>query len=382
MRKATSVVHTGCEPDPSYGALSVPIYQASTFDQTTVGHPVGQWFYGRGGNPTRHALEVSLAALECGQYAYAFASGMAAVDAACAVLSNGDRLICANAVYGGAYEYFTTILPSRGVSTDFADCTDLDQLETSLKHGAKLLWIETPSNPSLTIIDIQSVCDLAHKYGVLVAADNTFASPYLQNPLNLGVDIVMHSCTKYLGGHSDVILGAVIANDKANAHKIYHHQVVTGNVAGPFDSWLVLRGIRTLKVRMKAHCDNALQIAQALVGHPKLEQVLYPGLLDHPGHDIAARQMNDGFGGMISVVVKGGASEAKKFAESTKLFTLAVSLGGVESLIGYPPASSHRPMDHAARQAAGALPNLVRLSVGIEDVDDLLEDLLTALDSI
>ncbi|MHB1460720.1 MAG: trans-sulfuration enzyme family protein [Armatimonadota bacterium] len=381
MRKATSIVHSGFEPDPTFGALSVPIYQASTFDQTTVGHPVGQWFYGRGGNPTRHALEVSLAELECGQYAYAFASGMAAVDATCAVLSNGDRLICANAVYGGAYEYFTTILPSRGVSVDFVDCTDYDQLEASLKKGARLLWIETPSNPALTIIDIDAVCKLAHKYGVLVAADNTFASPYLQNPLNLGVDIVMHSCTKYLGGHSDVIAGAVVLNDKELAHRIYHHQVVTGNVLGPFDSWLVFRGIRTLKVRMQAHCENALRIAQALVGHPKLERVLYPGLSDHPGHDIAVRQMKDGFGGMISVVVKGGSAEAKKFAESTKLFSLAVSLGGVESLIGYPPSSSHRPMDQAARQAAGALPNLVRLSVGIEDHEDLLEDILAALDA-
>ncbi len=382
MRKATSIVHAGCEPDPAFGALSVPIYQASTFEQTSVGHPVGQWFYGRGGNPTRNALEVSLAVIECGEYAYAFASGMAAVDAACAVLSCGDRLVCANAVYGGAYEYFTTILPSRGVTVDFVDCTDHELLEASLKLGARLLWIETPSNPSLTIIDIKAVCDLAHQYGALVAADNTFASPYLQNPLNMGVDIVMHSCTKYLGGHSDVILGAVIANDKAIAHKIYHHQVVTGNVAGPFDSWLVLRGIRTLKVRMKAHCENAMQVAQALVGHPKIERVLYPGLPEHPGHELASRQMTGGYGGMFSVVMKGGAAEARKFVESTKLFSLAVSLGGVESLIGYPPSSSHRPMDEAARMAAGAEPGLVRLSVGIEDVDDLLEDLLTALDSV
>lgn len=382
MNKATKMVHAGLEPDPVFGALSVPIYQAATFEQETVGHPVGKWAYGRGGNPTRHALEVALAEIELGRYGYAFASGMAAIDAVCAILTQGDRMICTHAVYGGAYEYFRTILPGRGVSVEFADCTSLDELDASLQQGARLLWIETPSNPALTILDMDAICQIAHRHGVLVAADNTFATPYLQNPLSFGVDIVMHSCTKYLGGHSDVIAGCVVVNDRALSQTIFHHQAVTGNVAGPFDSWLVLRGIRTLKVRMQAHCQNAMQIAQKLVGHPKIERVLYPGLPDHPGHELAARQMQDGFGGMLSIVIKGAEAEARRFAESTELFTLAVSLGGVESLIGYPPASSHRPMNPEARLAAGAPPNLVRLSVGIEDADDLLEDIIHALEAV
>ena len=382
MHNATKFVHAGQNADPDTGALSVPIYQASTYQMTGIGKPTGQWVYGRGGNPTRNALEIALAEIELGKHAYALGSGMAAVDAACAVLNAGDRLICADAVYGGAYEYFTTILPKRGIQTVFVDCTDLVSLETELKLGAKLVWIETPSNPYLTIIDMTAVATLAHRYGAYVCADNTFASPYLQNPISFGVDIVMHSCTKYLGGHSDVIAGAVITADDDIAEQIKHHQVVTGDVLGPFDAWLVHRGLRTLKVRMQAHCQNAQYIAEALVGHPKLEQVLYPGLPQHAGHELAAQQMEGGFGGMISVVLKGGIDQVKQFVESTQIFALAPSLGGVESLIGYPAMSSHRPMSAEARLRAGALPNLVRISVGIEEVDDLLNDLLQALNAV
>ncbi|KQR51999.1 cystathionine gamma-synthase [Leifsonia sp. Leaf336] len=374
---ATRAIHVGQEFDPTTGAIIPPIYQTSTFVQDGVGGLRGGYEYGRAGNPTRTSLETLLASLEGGVRALSFASGLAAEDALLrAVLRPGDHVVLGNDVYGGTHRLINRIHGAWEVRNTTVDLGDLDGVRAALGiEGTRILWIETPSNPLMKISDLAALVELGHAAGALVVVDNTFASPALQQPLSFGADVVVHSTTKYLGGHSDVIGGALVFADLELAEKAQFIQFAAGAVSAPMDAWLTVRGIKTLDVRMQRHSSNAQAIAEALVGRPGIDAVYYPGLPDHPGHDLAAAQMS-GFGGMLSVALSGGAAAARRFAESTEVFQLAESLGGVESLIGYPSEMTHASVRGTELEVPD---NVIRLSVGIEDVADLLADVEQAL---
>lgn len=374
---STRAIHAGQPADPATGATVVPISVSSTFTQSGPGEHKG-YDYARSGNPTRAALETCLAALEGGERGLAFASGLAATTAVLqTLLKPGDAVLAAADLYGGTFRLLERVFRPWGVSASYTDDASVEGFAAKLAPQTKLVWIETPTNPLLQILDVAALAELAHARGALLVVDNTFASPYLQQPLALGADVVVHSTTKYLGGHSDVVGGAVVGR-KDLLDPIKFFQNAAGGVPGPFDSYLVLRGVKTLAVRMDRHCANAAELASWLVGQPGVEQVFYPGLPSHPGHAVAARQMR-GFGGMISVRIAGGMDGAKRFLTGTKLFSLAESLGGVESLVNHPATMTHASIPKAVREARGVDDGLVRLSVGIEDVADLRTDLATAL---
>ncbi len=377
-KAATKFIHAGAEPDPSTGAIMTPIYQTSTYVQAAPGQHKG-YEYARSQNPTRAALETALAVIENGQYGLAFSSGVAATDAVIKLLSPGDEVIAANDMYGGTYRLFTKVFEKFGIVFKYVDTTDTANITAALSSKSKLIWIETPTNPLMNITDIVAVAAISKKAGTLLCVDNTFASPYLQNPLDLGADIVMHSSTKYLGGHSDVIQGALIMNDTALRDQLYFIQKSCGAVPGPFDCFLVLRGIKTLHIRMKQHCENGAVIAHFLRNHPKVDRVFWCGFEDHHNHAIAKAQMKD-FGGMMSFTLKDDSvAAANKVLSSTKLFSLAESLGGVESLINHPAVMTHASIPREERIKNGLTDGLIRLSVGIEDAEDLVEDLQQAL---
>jgi cystathionine gamma-synthase len=373
----TRAIHDGQEFDPTTGAIIPPIYQTSTFVQDGIGGLRGGYEYGRSGNPTRSSLETLLASLEGGRRAFSFSSGLAAEDALLrAVLKPGDHVVLGNDVYGGTHRLINRVHGAWGVRNTTVDLGDLSAVEGALATpGTRILWIETPSNPLMKISDIAALAERGHAAGALVVVDNTFASPALQQPLALGADVIVHSTTKYLGGHSDVIGGALVIDDEELAGSVGFIQFAAGAVSSPMDAWLTVRGIKTLGVRMARHSENAQAIAEALTGHPAIEAVYYPGLPTHPGHELAARQMS-GFGGMLSVALAGGAAAARRFAESTTVFQLAESLGGVESLIGYPSEMTHASVRGTELEVPD---NVIRLSVGIEDVADLLADIEGAL---
>lgn len=374
----TKAIHAGVEPDPSTGAIMTPIYQTSTYKQDKVGQHKG-YAYSRTLNPTRHALENALAELENAKYGACFGSGMAAIDAVLKMFSPGDEVISTDDLYGGSYRIFTTVFAKFGIKFHFIKMSDLSNLENTINENTKLIWIETPTNPMMNIIDIEAVAKIAKKSNIMLGVDNTFATPYLQTPLDLGADLVMHSATKYLGGHSDVVMGALVTNDKKIADEIYRIQNSTGGITGPMDSFLVLRGIKTLHLRMQRHCENGEKLAYFLKDHPKVEKVYWPGFEDHPSYDIANKQMR-GFGGMISFSLKGNnVKEAYKIMEKFEVFTLAESLGGVESLTCHPATMTHAAIPAKDRQEAGIVDSLIRLSVGVEDVEDLMNDLKQAL---
>ncbi|MRI01417.1 cystathionine gamma-synthase [Kriegella sp. EG-1] len=374
----SKTIHGGQKPDKAYGAVMPPIYQTSTFAQTTPGGHQG-FEYSRSGNPTRSALENSLASIESGNYGLAFGSGLAAMDAVIKLLSPGDEVISTNDLYGGSYRIFKQIFEKYGIVFHFVGMQNVAEIEKKINTKTRLIWVETPTNPMMNIIDIKAVSKLAQKHNVLLAVDNTFATPYLQRPLEMGADIVMHSATKYLGGHSDVVLGALVVKDKELADQLYFIQNASGAVCGPMDSFLVLRGIKTLHVRMQRHCENGRAIAEYLQNHPKIEKVYWPGLESHPNHAVAKEQMND-FGGMISFIPKGASyNDAIKIVENLNVFTLAESLGGVESLAGHPASMTHASIPKEEREKSGVVDSLIRLSVGIEDASDLIEDLEQAI---
>ncbi|WRH25656.1 cystathionine gamma-synthase [Arthrobacter sp. JZ12] len=369
----TRAVHAGQNPDPTTGAVIPPLYQTTTFAQDGIGQLRNGYEYGRGTNPTRDSLQAQLAALEGAEYAFSFSSGLAAEDALIrAALRPGDHIVLGNDAYGGTYRLINRVLSEWGITNSAVDMSDLDAVEAAIGAGStRMVWVETPSNPMMKITDIAAIADLAKKAGALLVVDNTFASPYLQQPLALGADVVVHSTTKYIGGHSDASGGAVVLNDAELAEKVGFIQFAVGAVSAPMEAWLTTRGLKTLGVRMDRHSSNALAIAQWLSSRDEVERVYYPGLPDHPGHELAARQMRN-FGGMISVSFKGGEQAARTVAESTELFTLAESLGGIESLMNYPSDMTHA----SVKGTELAVPeNLVRLSVGIEDVEDLIADL-------
>lgn len=378
MKIGTKAIHAGIKPDPATGAIMTPIYQTSTYVQEEIGKHKG-FEYSRTGNPTRAALEANIAALEGGEYGACFGSGLAAIDCVIKMLSPGDEVISTNDLYGGSYRIFKTIFEKYGIKFHFVNMLDLRNIEDKINEQTKLIWVETPTNPMMNIIDIRGVSALVKKNDILLAVDNTFATPFLQRPLSLGADIVMHSVTKYLGGHSDVVMGALVVKDKTLANEIYRIQNSSGAVTAPMDSFLVLRGIKTLHLRMQRHCENGAEIAAFLSKHPKVDKVYWPGFEDHPNHAIAKEQM-DGFGGMISFTLVGNSlEEAKKVASSAELFSLAESLGGVESLIGHPATMTHAAIPKEERERSGIVDSLIRLSVGIEDVEDLIDDLKHAL---
>ena len=378
LRFNSKTIHGGQQPDKAYGAVMPPIYQTSTFAQDSPGSHKG-FEYSRSGNPTRSALEASFASIENGTYGLAFASGLAAMDAVMKLLSPGDEVVSTNDLYGGSYRLFRKVFEPFGIRFRFVDMRDLSRIEEAIGPNTRLIWVETPTNPMMNIIDIQAVAAMAKKHQVLLAVDNTFATPYLQRPLELGADIVMHSATKYLGGHSDVVAGALIVRDQELADKLYFIQNASGAVCGPMDSYLVLRGIKTLHVRMQRHCENGEQIARFLQAHPAVDRVFWPGFEDHPNHAIAKTQML-GFGGMISFVPIGASyRDAVKIVEALRVFTLAESLGGVESLAGHPASMTHASIPKEEREKSGVTDSLIRLSVGIEDAQDLIEDLGQAL---
>jgi cystathionine gamma-synthase len=377
MRIETDLIHAGQEPDPTTGAVTLPIHVASTFKQDAVGTTRNGYEYARSGNPTRHALEECLAALEGGSSALAFASGLAAEDTVLrSLLEPGDHVVLGPDAYGGTHRLVARVLSRWGVTHSTAATNDVAAIVAAITPATKIVWVETPSNPLMGIVDLAALAWATRERSVLLVADNTFASPYLQQPLRLGADIVIHSTTKYLGGHSDVVGGAAVFADAELATKVAYHQNAMGAVPGPFDSFLVLRGIKTLAVRMDRHCENAARVVDALLEHPKVTAVLYPGLESHPGHRIAVQQMRD-FGGMLSFRVAGGEAAARRVVEATRLFTLAESLGGVESLIELPAAMTHASVAGTALQVPG---DLIRVSVGIEAAEDLIVDLLQALD--
>ncbi len=377
-KTATKFIHAGAEPDPSTGAIMTPIFQTSTYVQSSPGQHKG-YEYARSQNPTRAALETALAMIENGHYALAFSSGVAATDAVIKLLSPGDEVIAANDMYGGTYRLFTKVFEKFGITFTYVDTTNPENISKALTEKSKLIWIETPTNPLMNITDIKAVAAISKKAGTILCVDNTFASPYLQNPLDLGADIVMHSSTKYLGGHSDVIQGALIMNDVSLKDQLYFIQKSCGAVPGPFDCFLVLRGIKTLHVRMKAHCENGIAVAHFLRSHPKVDKVYWCGFEDHPNHMIAKNQMK-GFGGMLSFTLKDTSIEAAtKVLSSTKVFSLAESLGGVESLINHPASMTHASIPREERIKNGLSDGLIRLSIGIEDVEDLIEDLQQAI---
>ena len=378
MKFNTKTIHAGVHPDPSTGAIMTPIFQTSTYVQQGVGNHKG-FEYSRTGNPTRSALEASIAALESGNYGACFGSGLAAIDAVIKMLDPGDEVISTNDLYGGTFRIFTSIFEKYGIKFHFTPMGDASKVEELINKNTKLLWVETPTNPMMNIIDIREMAIIAKKHDLLLAVDNTFATPYLQRPLELGADIVMHSVTKYLGGHSDVVMGALVCKDSNLADEIYRIQNSSGAVCGPMDSFLVLRGIKTLHLRMQRHCENGKELAYFLKDHNKVDQVYWPGFEDHPNHQVAKEQMSD-FGGMISFTLKGNRLEdALKVVEKVKVFTLAESLGGVESLIGHPATMTHASIPKDIREESGVVDSLIRLSVGIEDIEDLKADLANSL---
>ena len=378
MKAATKFIHAGAVPDPSTGAIMTPIYQTSTYVQESPGNNKG-YEYARSQNPTRKALEDALAIIENGKFALAFGSGVAATDSVIKLLNPGDEVIAGNDMYGGSYRLFTKVWERFGIKFSYVNTTDPKNVEAAITPATKLIWVETPTNPLMNITDIAVMSSLAKSANALLCVDNTFASPDLQNPLDLGADIVMHSSTKYLGGHSDVIQGALIMNDATLREKLYFIQKSCGAVPGPMDCFLILRGIKTLHVRMKQHCENGKKIAHWLRNHPKVDKVYWPGFEDSPGHAVAAKQMRD-FGGMISFELKDdSAAEVKRVVSSTHLFSLAESLGGVESLINHPATMTHASIPREERIKNGLSDGLIRLSVGIEDADDLIADLEKAI---
>lgn len=379
MKFNTKTIHGGQENvDPAFGAVMPPIYQTSTYSQTTPGGHKG-FEYSRSGNPTRAALERALASIENGEFGLAFGSGLAAIDAVMKLLKPGDEVISTNDLYGGTYRLFTKIFEGFGIKFHFVGMENSNSIESYVNDNTKLIWVESPTNPMMSIVDLKAVAKVAKKYKILFAVDNTFASPYLQQPLDLGADIVMHSATKYLGGHSDVVMGALVLKDKELADRLYFIQNASGAICGPQDSFLVLRGMKTLHIRMQRHCENGKAVAEYLVKHPKIEKVYWPGFENHPNHKIAKEQMKD-FGGMLSFVTKGNDfKEATRIVENLRIFTLAESLGGVESLAGHPASMTHASIPKQEREKIGVVDSLIRLSVGIEDIDDLISDLKQAL---
>ncbi|MBS1730688.1 MAG: cystathionine gamma-synthase [Bacteroidetes bacterium] len=378
MRDATKYIHAGVEPDPSTGAIMTPIFQTSTYVQSAPGKNKG-YEYARSQNPTRSALERALAVIEQGKHALSFSSGVAATDAVIKLLKPGDEVITANDMYGGTYRLFTKIYAKFGIQFHFLNTQDASLVEKAITKNTKLIWLETPTNPLMNITDIQAIASIAKKHGILVCVDNTFASPYLQNPITLGADIVMHSVTKYLAGHSDVIQGALIMNDDSLREELYFIQKSCGAIPGPQDCFLVLRGIKTLHVRMQRHCENGEKIARFLRNHSKVSKVFWPGFEDHPNHDIAKKQMK-AFGSMLSFeLVDDSPENTTRFLSSTSIFALAESLGGVESLVNHPASMTHASIPREERIKNGLRDGLIRLSIGIEDADDLMEDLNNAI---
>ncbi|MEQ6121599.1 cystathionine gamma-synthase [Reichenbachiella sp. MALMAid0571] len=378
MKFGTKAIHAGIKPDPATGAIMTPIYQTSTYAQTSPGKHKG-YEYSRTHNPTRTALQENIAALENGKHGLCFASGMAATDAVMKLLKPGDEVLCCNDLYGGTYRIFTEIYQELGIRFNFVDMRDLTRISKHFNKNVKLVWVESPTNPMLNIIDIKGLAGVAKDWNALFVVDNTFATPYLQNPLNLGADVVMHSVTKYLSGHSDVVMGALVLNKDSLQEKLAFIQNSTGAIPGPMDCFLVLRGLKTLHVRMQRHCENGRRIAFFLKSHPKVENVYWPGFDEHPNHDIAKKQMKD-FGGMVSFeLVEDSIDEAIRLLEKFKLFALAESLGGVESLSGHPASMTHASVPREERLKSGLKDSLIRLSVGIEDVEDLIEDLERSL---
>ncbi|AIZ64598.1 cystathionine gamma-synthase [Hymenobacter sp. DG25B] len=378
MKFGTKAIHAGVHPDPETGAIMTPIYQTSTYVQRSPGDHKG-YEYSRTHNPTRTQLQNALAALENGQHGLAFASGMAAIDCIIKLLQPGDEVISTNDLYGGTYRLFTKVFANYGIKFHFVPMHDMKAVEEKVTANTKLIWVETPTNPLLNIIDIEAAAAVAKKAGALLVVDNTFSTPYLQTPLDLGADMVMHSLTKYMGGHSDVVMGAVIVKDDALHERLRFLQNACGGTPGPQDCFLVLRGLKTLHIRMQRHCENGRAVAEYLQNHPKVEKVFWPGFPEHPNHAIAARQMR-GFGGMMSFVLKGDRMEdAVAVLEKFELFSLAESLGGVESLSGHPASMTHASIPAEERRKSGLSDSLIRLSVGIEDAEDLIEDLKQAI---
>lgn len=379
MKFSTKAIHVGQDADPTTGATIVPIYQTSTYTQEGIGCHKG-YEYSRTGNPTRTALEECLASLEEGDFGLAFASGLAATSAVLSVLRPGDQVVAAADLYGGTYRLFEQVYRPMGISFTYVDGRNSLEFQDAVTSDTKLVWIETPTNPLLQLVDISAVAGICKSRGALLAVDNTFATPYFQRPLALGADIIVHSTTKYIGGHSDVIGGAVVTSDEKIYQAVKFYQNAAGGVPGPFDCWLTLRGLKTLAVRMRQHEENALGVARFLDGHPLVGKVLYPGLADHPQHKLARKQMS-GFGGMVSFYLNGGLDEANRFVKSLRVFSFAESLGGVESLACYPPAMTHGSIPVEERVRRGITDGLIRLSVGIEDIEDLIADLDQALNA-
>ena len=375
MKFNTKTIHGGQHHEKVTGAVMPPVFQTSTYVQSSPGKPVGDYEYSRAGNPTRTALEESLASIENGARGLAFSSGLAATDCLLRMFKAGDEIIAMDDLYGGTYRLFTRLYKDSGIKFHFVDMNDLEKFQSLINENTKLVWVETPTNPLMKLADIAAIAQITKKHNILFAVDNTFATPYLQKPLDLGADIVMHSATKYLGGHSDVIAGALIIKDKALGEELHFKQFATGATLGPMDSFLVLRGIKTLHLRVQRHCENGEKVAAYLDNHPLVERVYYPGLASHPFHEIAKKQMS-GFGGMVTFTFKSGKKEdAIKFLENLKVFTLAESLGGVESLANHPALMTHASIPEDKRKEVGISDDLVRLSVGIEDIEDLLADL-------
>ncbi len=379
MKFETLAIHAGQAPEPQTGAIVVPIYQTATYAQPAIGEHKG-YEYSRTHNPTRKALEECLAALESGKYGMAFASGMAATSTTMALFNKGDHVICGDDVYGGTYRVFEKVFRPWGLDFSFVDTTDVSQIERAIKPTTRMIWFETPSNPLLKVSDMRGISALARKHGVLTAVDNTFASPYFQRPIELGIDIVVHSTTKFLGGHSDTVGGAIVTSNDKVFERLSFSQNAIGAVPGPFDSWITLRGMKTLAIRMRAHQANAIAIAQHLSTHKRVTKVLYPGLTSDPYHALAKSQMS-GFGSLISFYLDGGEKEARMVCKSTRVFALAESLGGVESLIEHPGLMTHASIPREIRESRGLGDSLIRLSVGIEHLDDLVADIDRALDS-
>jgi cystathionine beta-lyase len=378
MKFATKAIHAGVHPDPATGAIMTPIYQTSTYVQDGVGNHKG-YEYSRTQNPTRHALEKNIAAIENGKFGACFGSGLAAIDCVLKMLNPGDEVISTNDLYGGSYRIFRTIFEKYGIKFHFVNMQDVDAVAALVNENTKMIWVETPTNPMMNIVDIEAMAKISKSAGAMLCVDNTFATPYLQNPLDLGADVVMHSVTKYLGGHSDVVMGALVCSDENIANEMYRIQNSTGAVTAPMDSFLVLRGIKTLHLRVQRHCENGEKVARFLATHPKIDKVYWPGFESHPNHEVAKRQMR-GFGGMISFNLKGNQLEdALSIVKKVEIFALAESLGGVESLIGHPATMTHASIPKDVREQSGVVDSLIRLSVGIEDADDLIADLTQAL---
>ena len=378
MKFNTKTIHGGQHHEKVTGAVMPPVFQTSTYVQSSPGKPVGDYEYSRAANPTRTALEESLASIENGARGLAFSSGLAATDCLLRMFKAGDEIIAMDDLYGGTYRLFTRLYKDSGIKFHFVDMNDLEKFQSLINENTKLVWVETPTNPLMKLADIAAIAHITKKHNILFAVDNTFATPYLQKPLDLGADIVMHSATKYLGGHSDVIAGALVIKDKALGEELHFKQFATGATLGPMDSFLVLRGIKTLHLRVQRHCENGEKVAAYLDNHPLVERVYYPGLASHPFHEIAKKQMS-GFGGMVTFTFKSGKKEdAIKFLENLKVFTLAESLGGVESLANHPALMTHASIPEDKRKEIGISDDLVRLSVGVEDIEDLLADLAQA----